>query len=231
MECCRIRKILAWQQGEKRRKQRASHGAANLFRGKLALSQAAGRVGIKGKSMSKNGYKVKIDYKKFFPESEREIELKIGDIIPVGGQFYTVINENDPGKDERKMFVILKGAYRQDKEYPNTWHKIIMCSRAAICRPSYLDRIDSLFDIGQRTMTEIRLRGRGTQIPFTWSYGTRADRIRLMSNKELALLFAATNGCLPDDDYRNAVLPRYEEEQWLEWLQEGVREESEDKNG
>jgi len=181
--------------------------------------------------MSENGYKAKIDYKKIFPESEREIELKIGDILPVGGQFYTVINENDPGKDERKMFVILKGAYRQDKEYPNTWHKIIMCSRAAICRPSYLDRIGSLFDIGQRTMTEIRLRERGTKIPFTWSHGTRADIIRMMSNKELALLFAATNGCLPDDDYRNAVLPRYEEEQWLEWLQEDVREESEDRNG
>lgn len=102
--------------------------------------------------MSENGYKAKNDYKKFFPESEREIELKIGDIFPVGGQFYTVINENDPGKDERKIFVILKGAYRQDKEHPNTWHKIIMCSR-------------------------------------------------LMSNKELALLFAATKGCPPDDDY------------------------------
>ena len=173
--------------------------------------------------MSKNEYKAKIDYKLFFPENEREIELKIGDIFPAGCQFYTVINENDPGEDERKMFVILKGAYRQDKDYPNVWHKITMWGKAALCRASYLDRIGSLFDAGQRTMTEIKLQERGIEKPFSWNYGTRADWIRLMSNEDLALLFAATKGVLPDDDFRNAVLETYEKNQWLEWLQEDVR--------
>lgn len=140
-------------------------------------------------------------------------ELHIGNIFHIFAEPWTVINENDAGKDGKKYLVITKGSYVESEENPGVWLQTMNFKESNIRK--YVD-IDKEVGLCWTASHENAKKLLERQVESVLNRNTVADSIRWASAKEMAKIIADEMAKLSRKGYEIEHLTN--EQTVLEWL-------------